>query len=318
MNSDETQDAVVACSVNPSHNVIRYGKSPRGEQFFFCKDCGKRLADADPTHRMWYDFERVIEALTFYYNGQSFGNIMQTFDDLHRETGRRITKPTIWRWVLQYSPFGNAYARTLRPQLGDTWLADETAFFIFKEQWWFWDLIDIDTRFLIATHLSRTRGVDKATKLFKLAKARTGMKPKTIRTDKLVEYIPAIWNAFGIVRHLRSHGFDSDENINLLERFHGTVKQRTKVMRHFKVPWCAETIMEGFITHYNFLHEHESLGGITPATAAGIGGEVESWADLIRLGQGLPIPHLSITMQNPPRTLDAHGQLFLDFEDWMR
>jgi len=121
---------------------------PRGEQCFFCKDCRKRIPSLDPHHRLWYPFERVVESLTFYYNGQSFGNIMQTFDDLHRENGRRITKPTIWRWVLNYSPLGNAYARSLRPALGKVWLADETAVFIFGEQWWFWDLIDEKTRSL--------------------------------------------------------------------------------------------------------------------------------------------------------------------------
>jgi len=141
---------------------------------------------------------------------------------------------------------------------------------------------------------------------------------KIIRTDKLAEYTLAIWNAFGIgkTRHVQSSGFGSEGNINLLERFHGTVKQRTKVMRHFKVPWCAATILEGFITHYNFLHEHEGLGGITPATAAGIGDGVQSWDDLIRLGQGLPIIQPSLTMPNPPRGMNGYGNLFLDIEGW--
>lgn len=49
-----------------------------------------------------------------------------------------------------------------------------------------------------------------------------------------------------IVVHLQSEGFDSDVNTNLIERFHGTIKQRTKVMRDLKDKKSARVVMDGY------------------------------------------------------------------------
>ncbi|MGI0066811.1 MAG: integrase core domain-containing protein [Thermoplasmata archaeon] len=56
---------------------------------------------------------------------------------------------------------------------------------------------------------------------------------------------------------------------NKIERFHGTEKERTKVMRAFDNMGGASGIAEGFRVHYNLVREHQALG-MTPGEAAGI------------------------------------------------
>lgn len=56
---------------------------------------------------------------------------------------------------------------------------------------------------------------------------------------------------------------------NKIERYHGTEKQRFKVMRAFDGVAGASVLSEGHRVHYNLVREHEALG-MTPGEAAGI------------------------------------------------
>jgi len=75
-------------------------------------------------------------------------------------------------------------------------------------------------------------------------------------------------------------------NNNIIERFHSTIKSRTKIMRDLKTPETAERILDGFFVHYNFFRPHESLSkdgvDITPAMKANIKFPYTNWEQLVR------------------------------------
>jgi transposase InsO family protein len=100
---------------------------------------------------------------------------------------------------------------------------------------------------------------------------RTGKLPRVIYTDSLRAYLDGIELTFGAdTIHRQSSPFNIENNTNLIERFHGTLKARTKVMRGLKDIKSAKLITDGWLLHYNFLRPHESLGGKTPAEIAGV------------------------------------------------
>jgi len=63
-------------------------------------------------------------------------------------------------------------------------------------------------------------------------------------------------------------GIRTRETNNMVERLHGTIKDRTKPMRGLKSFQSTKSILEGFTIHYNYVRPHQSLGGKTPAQAA--------------------------------------------------
>jgi len=260
---------------------------------------------------MRYSKNYNISVLTFYYNGMSCGKVAHTFNDMEHID---ISTSTIWRWIVKYSDMVNEYVLSLKPYLSDVWIADETVVSLWGTQYWFWDIIDTETRFLIASHLSKTRTMDDALKLFSMAKQRSKIRPKVIRTDKLNIYHRAFNKVFYTrykerqVEHLTSHGFHSPTNINLIERFHGTLKQRTKVMRDLKQPYSARIILDGFVTHYNFFLEHSYLDYLTPATISGIGEGIYNWGDLIELSMNnlKPITEENIDWENEYRIVKVY------------
>jgi transposase-like protein len=280
---------VIKCKYCNSSDTYKVGKK-NDIQYYRCNKCNCKFADNQAYPNMRYHRDYNINALTFYYNGMSCDKIAHTFNDMD---GLDIPKSTIWRWIIKYSEIVNNYVMFFEPRLSDVWVADETVVTIGDRQYWYWDIIDTDTRFLIASHLSKTRRMIDAIELFSIAKAKSKIRPKVIITDRLSLYHGAFNKVFYTqykedrVVHLTSHGFHSPTNTNLIERFHGTIKQRYKVMRELKDEYSASVILDGFVTHYNFFLEHSYLNYVTPADMAGIGEGIRNWGDLIELATGL-------------------------------
>lgn len=69
-------------------------------------------------------------------------------------------------------------------------------------------------------------------------------------------------------------------NNNRIERLHGTIRERNKVMRAIKKTNSA--VIEGQRIYYNHIRPHQSLNGKTPAQAAGIDLELKGnrWLEM--------------------------------------
>jgi len=72
----------IQCRICGSKDVSKFGIR-NGIQYFICKSCGKKFSSVDAYPDMRYDKELIIRAITNYYNGMSFRNITQTFNDLY-------------------------------------------------------------------------------------------------------------------------------------------------------------------------------------------------------------------------------------------
>lgn len=297
----------ITCRFCGSTDLSKFG-TYGDTQNYVCKVCNRKSAGKDCYPGMKYPRDLNIKALTYYYNGMSFKGVNHTINDLYQQD---LPKKTLWKWVLKFSKMVNQCVLDLHPDLGGVWVADETVIDLWGQHYWFWDIIDERTRFLIASHLSKTRTEGDATKLFYMAKLRSNTRPKVIRTDKLAAYYRAFNKVFYSTYkarhadHLTSEGFDSPTNINLIERFHGTIKQRTKIMRDLKSRASARIILDGFVTHYNFFMEHDYLGGKTPATAGGVGGGIQNWGDLIERSLHTP-------RRNPTANLEWEGDFAVE------
>jgi transposase InsO family protein len=70
----------------------------------------------------------------------------------------------------------------------------------------------------------------------------------------------------------------------MVERLHGTIRQRNKVIRGLDDEATAQTMMDGLQVYYNFLRPHMALDGKTPAQKAKLVGDTEkvNWASLIK------------------------------------
>jgi len=192
------------------------------------------------------------------------------------------SRSTLYRWLARFTKIATKEAEKHTPNVGDVWVADETVLKIGGNKVWFWDLIDVRTRFLLASHISLSRTTKDARTLVEKASKRASKKPKVIITDKQYSYLDGIELAFGAdTKHIAVKGITAKPNNNIIERFHSTLKTRTRVVRGFKDIRTAKMLLDGWLVHYNFFRTHESLGDKTPAERAGIAFPFENWLDVV-------------------------------------
>ncbi len=71
----------------------------------------------------------------------------------------------------------------------------------------------------------------------------------------------------------------------MVERLHGTIRQRNKVMRGSdEESTAAQTMMDGLRIYYNFIRPHTALNGKTPAEKAKVDVKPDEtrWLSLIK------------------------------------
>jgi transposase-like protein len=240
--------------------------------------------------------EQVAAALTGFYEGLSLDAIGRSLRD---ETGIAPSDATIYEWVARFTEQGIRALEGMRGDVGRIWVVDETVLHVAGKEAWFWDIIAEETRFLVASHLTYARTREAAKWLFKQAIQRVNRVPLQIQTDGLNVYPEAIEQVFGgATRHIPSHGFDKRPNTNLIERFHSTLKQRTKVMRGLQNLQTARLLLDGWLMHYNFFRPHETLNGRTPAQAAELAFRYASWRDVVMDGHIPTRRKVNVTVTN--------------------
>jgi putative transposase len=276
-------DKMTICKHCDSHNVIKYGIQS-GTQMYYCKDCKRKFKDDASLFNGRVPAGYISSALSMYYRGMSVTDICQ---QLRQEYDYMPSKSVVFKWIEKFSTQAVKHYAKYKPNVGDTWVADETVLHLDGKDVWLWDVIDLKTRFLLASKLSFSRHSSDAVTLFELAKERAGKSPTEIRTDKYPGYPDAIHEVFSDkTYHLQSRpATDVSESTNSIERWHSTLKERLKVMRCLRDPESALAFTDSFIAYYNFIRPHEGLDLETPAESAGIKYDAKSWTELIHLGE---------------------------------
>lgn len=280
----EEKSELPQCKWCGSKATIRYGKEAN-KQVFKCKDCNRKFVIDEGFKKMHYEPKIITISLDLYFKGTSLRKIS---DHLKQFYGLDVHFSTLYRWIGKYVELIGKYADSLVPQLSGKWNVDEMKLRCKGDWVWLWNVMDKETRFLLASTISEKREVEDARKAFQKAKNMAKSKPITVTTDGLQSYQDAFKKEFWTLRgprteHIRSAGIRATRrNNNVVERLNGTVRERNKVMRGLKNQNTPTT--KGFALYYNFCKPHTALNGETPAQKAGIGmgSEENKWLQLIK------------------------------------
>lgn len=267
------------CKFCGSLHVTKYGKR-NGKQNYMCNSCGRKFVLNKGFEGMWYDARIVATTLDLYFKGISLRKIS---DHLKQFYALEVNYSTVYRWIVKYTDIIGAYVETLEPEVGGIWHGDEMKVKVKGEWKWLWNMMDEKTRFQLVSIIAETREAQDAKRTFKAAKKVTDKKPRLVVTDGLQGYHSAFRSEFGdqhkTTKHIANVALQSGLN-NSIERMHGSIREREKVMRGIK---SMETpFIKGNMIYLNFVRPHQALGGKTPAEAAGVGVEGENkWMELL-------------------------------------
>ncbi len=267
------------CEQCNSHNVVKNGKRKNKSgtiNRYLCKECGHRFTDNQGFQKKRAEPEKIALALDLYYRGLSVRKVAEHFKQVHNLD---VSHMTVYRWIEQYSRLASEWMNSQQVHTGERWHIDETIVKVNGEHRYLWNVLDNETRFLLATHVSKNRSLLNTRMPIKKAKKVTSDRPKEVFTDGMMAYPSAVVKELGKrgvkghrgfwSPHVRVPSIRAKESNNIIERLHGSEKERIKVMRGFDQDNGCATLSEGFRVHYNLIRDHQTLG-ITPGEKAGL------------------------------------------------
>jgi transposase-like protein len=276
---------VKTCQYCGSSNLKKDGlrKNKAGMiQKFYCRDCRHYFTINIGFERMKHNPQAITSAMQLYFSGESLRNTQKSLKLL----GVEVSHKTVFMWIKKYVKLMKDYVEDFKPNVSDTWRADELYVKVKGDVKYLFALIDDETRFWIAQEVADSKVKHDARNLFALSKKLAGKRPMTIITDGLQSYREAYKKEFFTqkaprTKHIRHIQFRGDKNNNKMERFNGEVRDREKTMRGLKI---KDTVMlSGYQLFHNYIREHEGLNGKTPAQACGITIEGKNkWLTLIQ------------------------------------
>ena len=245
-----------------------------------CDTC-RRSASANP--RRHATPREIAAAVDMYFDGLSYRKVARNMGDhFNLATGQ----VTVHRWVQKYSQKASEIAAEFPVRTGgDEWVADEVAVKVGGEQYWLFNVMDADTRFVLSAYLSRERTTRAAQTAMAMARDRAANVPETVKTDGLRSYIQGVRRAFptSSVKHVVSEGIRAKINNNLSERLQGTFRDRDKTLRSMKKRDTGQAYIDGLVLDYNYFRPHMGIDGKTPAVKAGAYAPFKSWVDIATL-----------------------------------
>jgi transposase-like protein len=271
------------CKNCESENIVKNG-TVKGVQVYKCKDCSHRFTEGSDFPRMRTQSRIISSSIDFYFEGLSVRKIQTQIKKLF---GVDVSQVAVWKWIMKYSKLVSKYVETLSPQLLGIYHVDETAIKCKGIQKWFWEIIDEQTKFLVAGHLSKSRTTEDAVQLFEKSIQVAKRKPTSIYCDGLPAYVDGYNKVFYTMKKegrpelIRKVGIRNIHNQNAVERLHCTLKDRLKPARGLKDEETVRTLLEGWVVHYNYVRKHQTLKGRTPAQASGLNVESD-WNTLVK------------------------------------
>ena len=153
-------------------------------------------------------------AVEMYFDGLSYrrtaGNMDQFF-------GRPTNQMSVYSWVRDLSKKADEVLRPMKVDTGRVWVADEVVVKVGGKNYWLFNVMDSQARFLLSAYLSPTRTTRDAATALAMARRRSNNPSVAVKTDGLASYRDAMPRAFPThrVRHVVTKGVKADINNNL-------------------------------------------------------------------------------------------------------
>jgi len=276
-----TANCIYCGSTDILKRGIRHNKN-YDLQRFSCKQCGRRFTINIGFEGMRATPQIITGAMQLYFTGESLRNV-QKFIQLQ---GLKVSHVAVYKWIGKYVGLMEQYLEKIKPNVSDTWRADELYVKIKGNMKYLFAMMDDETRFWIAQEVADTKHRHDTRGLFASAREVAGKRPMTLITDGLPAYKDAYNKEFYTQKkprtvHISAIRLNGDRNNNKMERLNGEFRDREKVVRGIKK--VDSKILSGYQMYHNYIRPHEGLNGKTPADMAGIAIEGQNkWITIIQ------------------------------------
>ncbi len=270
----------VNCLYCGGEHVIKDGWQV-GKQRYRCRDCGKRFINTGAIHGRRMSTWQIGTAIALFYSGMSYKQIAESMADMYDIP--EPSKATIYGWVKDYTIAALEEMKNHPARTGGEWVAGEMRVKVGGKRLWNWNIMDRDTRYMLASHLTVKRDAAAAEAVMRKAAKASVSPPRIIKTYKLRPYKAAIKHVFRRARHIRSRRMGAEVDNDLSEGLQRIQRQRAETLSGLYHQKSGQLYLDGWTLTYNLFREHEALEGKKPGEAAEVGAPFKEWADVARM-----------------------------------
>ena len=275
----ETKTYEIHCPICASDHVVKVGIR-NGQQRYLCRNCKKKFRANGKATGQKMEAELVGSAIQDHYDGKSYKKIAEALEKEYDIP--EPSKATVYEWVRDFTAEAVDEMKEHKATTGGDWVADELVVDVGGKKAYLWNVMDSQTRYILATHLSPRRDSVAARALFRKAMKAADKPPRTVTTDKWRPYIKPIKEILPDAKHMQSEGLRADINNNLSERLQGTIRDRLKTMRGLDRINSGQRYLDGWVIHYNLFRKHHSLRNQTPGSRAKLEVPFKEWTDVVK------------------------------------
>ncbi len=259
--------ALARCKYCGSKNINRYG-STKNTQTWWCKDCQRKFSNNSTFPHMKTPMIQIALVLGMYWEGMPVDAIRR---NLYILCNNYPSHSTIYEWINRFASKAKDEAKNYRPKVGNEWIAKEMIIKVKGKNFWIIDIIDPDTRFILATKLSKYHKIDDIKQLMEAARDVARKMPERVLTNGWKGYRDGIELAYGAEsKHIQIKTLSDQLDVELKEWWYDMLRDRAKVMRSMENEDVAQFMQEGWLIHYNYFRPQEALIDKTPAEKSGI------------------------------------------------
>ena len=121
---------------------------------------------------------------------------LRAAENIGQYFGRETSPGSVYAWVRDLSAKADEVLRPMKVTTGDGWVADELVVNVGGKKFRLFNVMDSETRFVLAAYLSPVRTARAAATALSLARERAENHPAEIKTDGLRSYADAMPRAF--------------------------------------------------------------------------------------------------------------------------
>ena len=133
----------ISCKHCHSDSIVRFG-TYKGTQLYWCKSCQRKFKADDTQFHEKKPSQYISTAVSEYFTGSSINDIRGR---LKQEYGYYPSKSVVFKWVNKYTDLARQQFKDVHPNVGDTWIADETMLDLDgQHKIWFYDISQIARR----------------------------------------------------------------------------------------------------------------------------------------------------------------------------
>jgi transposase-like protein len=170
------------CTRCHSENIKKYGMRHNkygNLQRYLCADCGKTFSINIGFEKMKHNPKAITTAMQLYFSGESLRNTQKSL----RLIGADVSHQTISNWIEKYIGMMKAYVDNLKPNVGNTWRADEVWIKVKGDMKYLFALMDDESIYWIAQEVADSKYKHDARMLFAEGKKIIGHNPEILITD---------------------------------------------------------------------------------------------------------------------------------------